>query len=113
MANGSRCGRRKPGEVRDAIFDFLREAGREASVAEIRQAVAEKFKGELAPSSVRSYLRLNTPSDFESPSEGVYRLKGEVNARADDDERSSHRFKPVFEYGSCVLYQADCLEWLR
>ncbi len=112
MASGSESSRRKPGEVRDAIFDFFREAGREATVAEVRLALAEKFKGELAPSSVRSYLRLNTPHEFESPREGVYRLKGDTPgqpiARA-----SNRQYKPALEYGRSVLYHADCMDWLK
>src|SRR5712671_6578226 len=112
MATGSGSTRRKPGEVRDAIFDFFQVAQREATVAEIREAVAEKFKGELAPSSVRSYLRLNTPQDFESPREGVYRLKQNSTGELDDRE-SVQRHKPAFLYGRSVLYHADCIDWLK
>ena len=112
MANRSGSSRRKPGEVRDAIFDFFLEAQREATVAEIREAVAEKFKGELAPSSVRSYLRLNTPQNFESPSEGVYRLKKKATGGRHDQE-SVRRHKPAFEYGRSVLFHADCIDWLN
>lgn len=102
--------RRKPGQVRDAILDYLKEVGREATVAEIRQGVADRFKAEVAPSSVRSYLRLNTPGDFVSPREGIYRLSEPiVPSTAGSSER---RFSPAYRYGRAVLFQADCLEWL-
>jgi site-specific DNA-methyltransferase (adenine-specific) len=65
--------RRRPGEVRDAIIDFLRSR-REATVAEIREAVAKRV-GDVPSSSVRSYLNLNTPGVFERVGRGRYRLR--------------------------------------
>lgn len=103
--------RRKPGEVRDAIFDFLRNCPSESTVSEIQQGVAERIKGQLSESSVRSYLRLNTGQDFERTSRGTYRLRGsnsDSNGAAADREHI-----PVFEYGRCALYEADCFDWLR
>ena len=55
--------RRRPGEVRDAIVQVLEGRERPASVEEITGGVADLI-GEVAPSSVRSYLRLNTPELF-------------------------------------------------
>jgi hypothetical protein len=46
--------RRRPGEVRDAIFDFLGAARGEAELPEIQEAVARRPKGELSESCVRS-----------------------------------------------------------
>lgn len=67
--------RRSPGQVRDSILEFLRREG-EASVAEIREGVATGLGGEVSPSSVRSYLNLNTPEIFERTARGRYRLRG-------------------------------------
>lgn len=53
--------RRRPGEIRDAIISFFGTHQREATPAEIRTAVADYLKAEIPESSVRSYLRLNTP----------------------------------------------------
>jgi hypothetical protein len=39
--------RRRPGEVGDAIFDFLDAAGGEAELTGIQEAVANRLKGEL------------------------------------------------------------------
>jgi site-specific DNA-methyltransferase (adenine-specific) len=103
--------RRKPGEVRDAIFDFLRRSSGEVSVAEIRQGVAERIQGQLSESSVRSYLRLNAGEEFERTGHGTYCLRGRANdgkGPPDGDE-----WVPTFEYGHCKLYQGDCFEWMR
>lgn len=67
-------GRRRPGQVRDAIVSFLRSHG-EASVSEIRTAVSAELGGEVPASSVRSYLNLNTPATFERTGRGRYRLR--------------------------------------
>jgi hypothetical protein len=67
--------RRRPGEVRDAIVGFLTEVGRDASVAEIREAVGQRLSGNVPPSSIRSYLNLNTPTLFERTARGRYRLR--------------------------------------
>lgn len=67
--------RRPPGQVRDAIVEFLRSRD-EASVKEIRAAVSTKLGGDVAASSVRSYLNLNTPVAFERTGRGRYRLRG-------------------------------------
>ncbi len=67
--------RRRPGEVRDAILEYLRSGKREATVAEIRRAVADRV-GDVPASSVRSYLNLNTGTLFERTGRGRYRLRG-------------------------------------
>ena len=65
--------RRRPGEVRDAIRNYLRKIKREAKVAEIHEAVVATI-GEVPKSSVRSSLRLSEL--FEQTSRGRYRLSG-------------------------------------
>jgi site-specific DNA-methyltransferase (adenine-specific) len=102
--------RRKPGEVRDAIIEVLKANGGEASVADIRAAVALRVDGRLSPSSVRSYLRLNCPDTFQRTQSGRYRL----NEFSIDDWLPSNvrRFEPAFCYRRAMFYRADCLEWL-
>lgn len=67
--------RRPPGEVRDAIMAFLKSHGGNANIREIRVAVTERI-GEVPASSIRSYLRLNTPAVFKRTGHGRYRLVG-------------------------------------
>lgn len=71
----SEMARRKPGEVRDAIIGYLRARKDPASVGDIHAAVEKRLGGEVARSSVRSYLGLNEGSEFERVARGRYRLR--------------------------------------
>jgi len=67
--------RRPPGEVRDAIIAVMRDQpGREASTATILVKVQERLDGQVAASSVRSYLQLNNDT-FQRVAPGRYRMK--------------------------------------
>lgn len=66
--------RRSPGVVRDAITRYLGEIEDDASIDEIYDAVSIALSGEVARSSVRSYLNLNTPQVFSRTARGRYRL---------------------------------------
>ena len=66
--------RRRPGEIRDAIVRVLSNKSRGATVAEIQDAV-HALIGSAAPSSVRSYLRLNSDSLFYRRDRGVYTIR--------------------------------------
>jgi hypothetical protein len=67
--------RRRPGEVRDAIVKFLQAKREGASIAEIRRGVESALGARVAPSSVRSYLRLNSGEHFVREGRGRYRLR--------------------------------------
>lgn len=68
--------RQPPGVVRDAIIATLsQERNQEKTIAEIIDGVHEILGNQVAPSSVRSYLRLH-PERFVRVSRGQYRLKG-------------------------------------
>src|SRR3972149_9350522 len=66
--------KRRPGEVRDAIISALATKPEGASTAEIESAVKVMI-GHAAPSSIRSYLRLNTPDLFKRNARGHYTLR--------------------------------------
>ncbi len=105
----------RPGEIRDAIVGFLAERGTEASVAEIRAAVAARINT-LAPSSVRSYLRLNTGVLFERTGHGSYLLtngNGSMQRSVIESRRALAHFDPAFRFGRSVFYEADCIAWLQ
>lgn len=104
--------RRRPGEVRDAIIDYLRDKNSGATVADIRQAVAQRLKGELAESSVRSYLRLNADGELQRVSAGVYKLADAAVAESSACP-SSGVSDLIMQFGQSRLYHADCLRWLR
>lgn len=108
-------GRRRPGEIRDAILNFFKIHQREATPAEIRIAIADHFKAKISESSVRSYLRLNTPHQFVQPSPGKYQIADWLNGK-DNSSESSARVKvsqkPDYRFGSASLWNTDCADWL-
>lgn len=97
-----------PGSVRDAIVEHLALVGSDQSVAEIHAAVVARL-GKIGTTSVRSYLRLNTPSIFQRTTRGRYRLAG-LPAKNSDKGRESP--EPVFVDNLTKLYHADCFDWL-
>jgi site-specific DNA-methyltransferase (adenine-specific) len=100
--------RRRPGEVRDAIVQVLESRPHGASVHDIEAGVAGLI-GDVAPSSVRSYLRLNTPELFARMDRAQYVLSGfEAPLAAARDCASTVEF----DYGRAKLVLADCNEWL-
>lgn len=100
--------RRRPGEVRDAIVQVLEAQPLGASVRDITSGVASLI-GEVPPSSVRSYLRLNTPDLFARMDRAQYVLAGfETPAAA---KRESAR-AVEFRFGRARLVLADCNAWL-
>jgi DNA modification methylase len=96
---------RAPGSVRDPILRYLSNAGT-ASVAEIQAAVVSHIGG-VSPSSVRSYLNLNTPGTFERVGRGQYRIK---NGHSTDAPAEAARGTKI---DKARLVHADSFEWLR
>lgn len=106
--------RLRPGQVRDAICAFLATRGREASVADITSAVSATLRSEISPSSVRSYLRLNTPGLFERGNRGQYKLRAipDCGSATKNSPGKSSRL-PQFSFGKATLFEADCITWLK
>lgn len=102
--------RRRPGEIRDAIVSVLSKKSRGATVGEIQDAV-HALIGSAAPSSVRSYLRLNSDSLFFRRGRGVYTIR----ETADGYGEKVRRQPPLRSWtiGRARLVEADCFEWLR
>ena len=97
---------RAPGSIRDLIVDYLSMLGCAASLGEIDSVVRRRL-GYVAPSSVRSYLNLNTTTLFERTRRGHYRLRNTFDV-------SGHKIGEdiSFKAGKACLYHADCFEWL-
>ncbi len=87
-----------------------------ASLAEIVAGV-QQLVGQVAPSSVRSYLRLNTPKVFERSGRGYYYLGQPEGVREPETApytvSARERSSPLFSFGKAILHQCDCFEWLR
>lgn len=104
--------------MRDAIVETLVYRPSGASVAEIAREVSARI-GETPASSVRSYLRLNTPRLFLQEDRGHYRIREEAQATLPfatngngphrSPTRGSHETSVI---GKATLIHADCFEWL-
>src|SRR5437588_6336656 len=115
--------KRKPGAVRDAIMETLAYRTRGATVAEIAKGVSERI-GPTPASSVRSYLRLNTPKVFTKIDRGHYVVREEAQvtlAFANDAQGTSIRRsetaatvpeREAFRFGNATLIHGDCFDWL-
>jgi len=64
----------RPGEVRDAIIEFMLSRGEPVTVTEIQGGVEKLLGRSVPPSSVRSYLAEATPRVFVRTDVGTYRL---------------------------------------
>jgi DNA modification methylase len=103
--------RRRPGEIRDAIVSVLSSKANGASVAEIQDAV-QNLIGNAAPSSIRSYLRLNSGSLFRREDRGVYMIR-EAPAEAYGTKPGKPLLFRSFTFGRTTLFEADCFDWLQ
>ena len=103
--------RRRPGEIRDAIVRVLEGRPAAASVQEITGEVAAMI-GEVPASSVRSYLRLNTPELFARMDRAQYVLSG-FEARKAAALPSSHPEPTTFRHGNATMVLEDCMVWLN
>lgn len=109
--------KRRPGEVRDAILTVLGSRPGGADVSEIESKVLE-LVGHAAPSSIRSYLRLNTPQMFRRNGRGNYSLQEFQGTREQSMNSSTapdlHAPNwPHHTIGQSTLYRADCFDWLQ
>lgn len=103
--------KRRPGEVRDAIVAVLSSAPDGVPLPEIERRVAQRI-GKAQSSSIRSYLRLNTPELFYRPQRGKYALK-ENPLAIPGGYPVSRRKETIHSVGKATLVLADCLDWLR
>ncbi|HWA85577.1 MAG TPA: DNA methyltransferase [Opitutus sp.] len=102
--------RNPPGLVRDAILNVLNSRGRHMAVREIEEGVRELI-GEAPGSSVRSYLRLNTPESFVSEERGYYGLP-HFSSAGQRELVGIVELEEPFVFGKCELHNADCFDWI-
>lgn len=103
--------RNRPGTVRDAIVSVLNSRGRHLPVREIEDAV-KQLLGDAPSSSIRSYLRLNTPDLFVSEERGHYGLR-HFNGSVQRELVGLAEFEEPVALGRCELHHADCFDWLE
>ncbi|MDD4018837.1 MAG: DNA methyltransferase [Kiritimatiellae bacterium] len=107
--------RKAPGQVRDAIIEAVKAAQHPLSVGEISDAVRQRL-GDVPTSSVRSYLRLNTPDLFVRESRGFYTCALTFPGFSETVKPS---LPPVVSFpckavgSNATIYHADCFDWLE
>lgn len=106
--------RNSPGQVRDAILQILALTSKPLSVKEIEYRV-QQIVGPTPRSSIRSYLRLNTPETFVREERGVYRLRDRTTDGVQLELELSNikNWKPSFTFGKATLVHADCFDWIE
>ncbi|HHU14692.1 MAG: site-specific DNA-methyltransferase [Kiritimatiellae bacterium] len=106
--------RLQPGRVRDAIINTVKQAQRPLSVKEIVESVRQTL-GDVPTSSIRSYLRLNTPDVFVRESRGYYSCSFVQPELIDSFESVPSKVDLLTSKkvgGNAILYHADCFDWL-
>ena len=100
--------------MRDAVLMVLQAHPSGAPVGEIVAGVRDRI-GDVSESSIRSYLRLNTPRLFVRPRRGHYRLSdGESDEESIPDGGAPARCRfRTRVFGHATVVHADCMEWLR
>ena len=101
-----------PGQVRDAIVKVLESSAGPLSVKEIQERVGGEI-GATPASSIRSYLRLNTPSVFVRESRGVYRARTSPSGFVQKHFDIPEQRQPSFCFEQSVLHHDDCFRWIE
>lgn len=95
--------------MRDGILQVMSLTSEPLTVKEIERRV-EQVIGPTAGSSVRSYLRLNTPELFVRERRGVC---APVQLEFDGDvRRGAPEWQAPFSFGQATLHHADCFDWI-
>jgi DNA modification methylase len=104
----------RPGEVRDAIVSVLRARGGQLPLGEIEAGVRELI-GNTPSSSIRSYLRLNTPDLFRANTRGVYGLVAETRVQQLEIQETSSIVskRDSIVLGRAQLHNDDCFSWIN
>lgn len=101
-----------PGRVRDAILQVLTLTSESLSVKQVEERVC-KVIGPTPTSSVRSYLRLNTPDLFIREERGVYRVAREYFGGVQREMTKAPEWEEPADIGRAQLIHADCFDWLE
>jgi len=101
-----------PGRVRDAILQVLTLTSASLSVKQIEERV-QKVIGSTPASSIRSYLRLNTPEFFVREMRGVYSVRPEYSGGVQREFVQIKAWEEPVTIGRATLFHADCFDWLE
>ena len=100
-----------PGRVRDGIIQVLSLTSKQLTVKEIKERVSQVV-GPIRGSSIRSYLRLNTPETFVREKRGVYTLRSTPSLGMQGELHLTKEWCSPISFGRAMLYHSDCFDWL-
>ena len=100
-----------PGRVRDAIVKVFEESEVPLRICEIEAGVRRQI-GDTPTSSIRSYLRLNTPGLFVREQRGVYRARVHRRTPRQRYLAPVDAKEPPFSFQQSILHHDDCFSWL-
>jgi DNA modification methylase len=101
-----------PGRVRDGILQVMSLTSKALSVKEIEERVTQVI-GPTPKSSVRSYLRLNTPHMFVREERGFYAVRSAVGMGIQRKFPGAQQWAAPVSFGKSTLHHADCFDWLE
>ena len=104
--------RNPPGHVRDAILQVLHLTSMPLSVKQIEGRVSQVL-GPTPTSSVRSYLRLNTPAMFVRETRGLYAVKQPKVGGVQREFGQVTQWRKPVRFGRAMLFHADCFDWIE
>ena len=111
MPVSEQAGRYAPGQVRDAILQVMRLTSDGLTAMQIAERVG-KINGPTPESSVRSFLRLNTPELFIKERRGVYRLTADRDRSLEPMLPGVLTWEKTFRFGRVTLVHGDCFDWI-
>lgn len=100
-----------PGQVRDAILRVLRHTSDDLTAKQVAERVAQ-INGPTPESSVRSFLRLNTPHLFIKERRGVYRLTANRDRSLEPTLPGILTWEEPVRFGGATLVHGNCFDWL-
>ncbi len=100
-----------PGKVRDAIVQVLSWTSKSLSVNEIETRV-NSLIGPTPDSSVRSYLRLNTPDMFLREARGIYSAQNSP-AGVQKSLSGLQSWREPVSFDKSKIIHADCFDWIE
>ena len=103
--------RQAPGQVRDAIIQAMRFTSGGLSAKRISERV-QRINGPTPESSVRSYLRLNSPELFVREGRGIYKLREDYDGGLQRSMVGDTEWKKPFRFGEATLFHNDSFNWL-
>ena len=98
-----------PGRVRDAIVRVMQQASTTLEVKEIERRVVSLI-GPTPTSSVRSYLRLNTPVLFVRQARGSYSVRTPSTTGVQRGLFDAVSRRKPFGFGRTKLFHGDCFD---